>query len=122
MKNLIIIPILILLAGCFTTTHPICRHNSVFAAISWGDITKSHVGIAVGFTDDKDRHAQAFTVSSENKIIWLDVHDGKIIQCQKHNFYPYVFMTVSDFQDRYIKIKEFTQEQLNGLLKQSIQK
>ena len=101
----------------YTTTQqqPICRHNAVYAAITWSDLKKQPVGISVGHTDSGTKHAQAFTLNSIGKIAWLQIINGRVVIGQQHNFCPYKFMTVSDFQKKYVKTVSFTQQQLNEL-------
>lgn len=105
----------------YTTTQqqPVCRHNAIYAAITWSDLKKRFVGIAVGNTNSGTKHAQAFTLNSKGKPVWLQIINGRVIIGQQHNFCPYEFMTVNDFQKKYVKTVNFTQQQLDKLVKEN---
>lgn len=120
--GLIIISIFFI--GCATIwQQAVCRHNAIYAAITWSDMTGQPVGIAVGYWHDMTaRHAQAFTISSAGKIQWLKVYGDDVRIGEKDNFRPYKLMTVGDFIKQHVKVVNPTQEELDELLKQLYKK
>ena len=117
MKKLTITLLIALILSCAVTWQKgVCRHTAPYAAMVWSDMTGDPVGIIVGFTE-KARHAQAFTVDSTGKIQWLVVYDEEVRIGKKDNFHPYEFVTVIGFIKKELKIKEFSEEELDKLLK-----
>lgn len=108
--SLVILAILMILVGCVETRKSLCRHNAVYAATTWSDLTQLPVGVAVGFTDSSKRHAQAFTVDSTLETNWLKVTRDGVGVGERDNFYPYVFMTVREFEEKYLRVVDYKEE------------
>ena len=115
MKKIIL---LILLTSC-TTIAPVCRHSSIYSAITYSDLTKQPAGIAVGYWNGESTlHSQAFTVDSKYKLQWLALSNGEVAISKMDNFSPSGIYQIVEFESKYIRVREFTKEQIRELSRQ----
>lgn len=92
MKTFKLILIALILNSCSGTLKvvPVCRHYSIFTAITWENLTRERVLIGLGPSKNPDIwHAQSAVVDSAGNVKnWLTYKNGTVTIGEKEDFDP----------------------------------
>ena len=97
---------LILVSACKPAHVPLCRHNAVYQAVTFGDQSGYPVRIAVGRStlSQSKRHAQAQAYIS-GKWEYLKIYNSSVGVGSKDFFKPVAYYNIDDFSRLHLKIK-----------------
>jgi hypothetical protein len=92
MKTIKLILIALILNSCSGSQEvvPVCRHYSIFTAITWESLTGDRVLIGLGPSGDSDIwHSQSAVVDSDGNVKnWLTFKNGVVTIGKKDDFQP----------------------------------
>lgn len=91
----------ILLQGCATSVQPVCRHDAIYQAMTFSDLTGCPVRIAIGYSTRLNKvHAQA-QAFLDGKWTWLRQTAPVSIEAgSQESFEPKTYVTVKGLVNR----------------------
>ena len=108
-----------LLLGCATSVQPVCRHDAIYQAMTFSDLTGCPVRIAIGYTTRSNKvHAQA-QAFLDGKWTWLRQTAPVSVEAgSQDSFEPKTYVTVKGLVNR-LKIADPKRQDLGvmGLFK-----
>ncbi len=90
-----------LLLGCATSVQPVCRHDAIYQAMTFSDLTGCPVRIAIGYTTRSNKvHAQA-QAFLDGEWIWLRQTAPVSVEAgSQDSFEPKTHVTVKGLVNR----------------------
>ncbi|MCP4345342.1 MAG: hypothetical protein GY795_07430 [Desulfobacterales bacterium] len=95
----------LLFVSCAPTHAPLCKHNAIYQAVTFGDQSGYPVRIAVGQSklDRNKRHAQA-QAYIDGKWKFLRIYDSSVGVGKKDYFEPMAYYNIDDFRRVHLRI------------------
>ena len=98
MKKHIFVILMLIIVGCATYIDPLCRHEVVYAALTYNDLTGKKVRIVIYPLDQETMHAEAQSKEPDGWH-WL-IHDrGRIRLGKKIKEEPPKTYTIQEFME-----------------------
>ncbi len=90
-----------LLIGCATSVQPVCRHDAIYQAMTFSDLTGCPVRIAIGYSTRSNKvHAQAQALL-DGEWIWLRQTAPVSVEAgSQESFEPKTYVTVKGLVNR----------------------
>ncbi len=96
---------ILMFVSCSPTHAPLCKHDAVYQALTFGDQSGYPVRIAVGQSNlhKNKRHAQA-QAYIDGKWEYLRIYDSSVGVGKKDRFNPMAYYNIDDFRHAHMRI------------------